>query len=184
MIQLHRDYLLLQTTTGDFIPCAPEIFSIQLIDSFGSNVDPEMVRNAAAAVLHYFKYDLGRESISVAEFANALEQVLKSVGLKLGSAGKSSSEAIEVTDLRSVACHTASGFELAFFVHLREEVKARLASSPKVLRFQGLRSCVKALLGAKRWSHRCQALNDQIVDYLRDCLETEAPRTPCGLVVS
>ncbi|MBI4662843.1 MAG: hypothetical protein HY735_28850 [Verrucomicrobia bacterium] len=184
MIQLHRDYLLLQTPSGNFVPCTTELFSIQLIDSTGSVVDADMIRQAAAAVLHYFKHDLGRQSVSVAEFANALEHVLKAVGLTPTAAAAKGSDHLVVTDLHTLATGALGGFELAFFSSLRAELKNRLAASPQVLRFQGLRGCVKELLGAKRWSHRCQELNDQIVDYLRDCLETEAPAASCGLVVS
>jgi len=184
MIQLHRDYLLLQTLSGDFVPCSAELFSIQLTDASGSIVDQELIRHAAAAVLHYFKHDLGRQSVSVAEFAQALEGVLRSVGLKAASAESNKSLGAEIADLHTLVSDSAIGFEMAFFLNLRREVKARLQHSPKVLRFRGLRGCVKELLGAKRWCRRCQALNDQIVNYLRDCLETEAPASPCGLVVS
>lgn len=184
MIQLHRDCLLLQTLSGDFIPCSAELFTIQLVDTEGSNVDPEVIRHATAAVLHYFKHDLGRQSISVAEFANALEQVLHAVGLKLNSASANQTAKMETADLVALASHCGFGFELAFFPTIRQELSARLARSPKVLKFQGLRGCVKGILGAKRWSGRCQRLNDQIVGYLRDCLQTEAPASPCQLVVS
>lgn len=184
MIQLHRNYLLLQTASGEFIPCSAEIFSLQLLDSVGSIVDPEIIQHAASAVLHYFKHEQGRESITVAEFSGALEQALKGIGLKLSSAGVEKSGRSETADLRALASEIASGFELAFFLNLRNELRVRLENSPQVLRFEGLRVCVKELLGAKRWSHRCQTLNDQIVNYLRDCLKTEAPESRCGLVVS
>ena len=184
MIQLHRDYLLLQTATGDFIPCSAELFTIRLVDTEGSTVDPELIRHAAAAVLHFFKHDLGRQSVSVAEFANALEQVLHAVGLNPSFATEEKISTPRDADLQTLACRCGCAFELDFFTSLRNELNARLAASPKVLRFHGLRHCVKGLLGAKRWSSRCQALNDQIVGYLRDCLETESPASACGLVVS
>jgi hypothetical protein len=168
---------------GDFVACSAELFSIQLVDTQGSTIDPELIRHAAAAVLHYFKHDLERQSVTVAEFANALEQVLQAVGLKLSSAAAQSSSKMETADLGVLASHCGGGFELAFFPTIRQELSARLARAPSVLRFQGLNECVKELLGAKRWSGRCQALHDQIVDYLRDCLETEAPGSSCRLVV-
>jgi hypothetical protein len=56
--------------------------------------------------------------------------------------------------------------------------------TPEVLRFRGLRICVKQLIGAKRWSRRCQRLNDQIVDYLRTCLSAEKGGQACALIVS
>jgi len=52
-----------------------------------------------------------------------------------------------------------------------------------VLRFRGLRDCVKRLAGAKRWSARCNDLNDQIVEYLRTCLSAEPKGSSCALMV-
>jgi hypothetical protein len=88
------------------------------------------------------------------------------------------------SNLNDLASHAASeGFELLFFPHLRQELKRQLDQSPNVLRFHGLRGCVKQLAGAERWNGRCQSLNDQIVDYLRSCWETEPARRSCALMV-
>jgi hypothetical protein len=51
------------------------------------------------------------------------------------------------------------------------------------VRFRGLRGCVKQLAGARRWSHRCERLQDQIVEYLRGCLTAEPEQNECALVV-
>ena len=51
------------------------------------------------------------------------------------------------------------------------------------MRFHGLRVCVKQLAGARRWSNRCELLQDQIVDYLRGCLTAETKENECALVV-
>ena len=59
----------------------------------------------------------------------------------------------------------------------------QLRQSPRVVRFRGLRGCVKHLAGARRWSPRCENLQDQIVGYLRECLSNESRETECRLVV-
>jgi hypothetical protein len=51
------------------------------------------------------------------------------------------------------------------------------------LRFRGLRGCVKQLAGARRWSARCEKMQDQIVEYLRRCLTAEPEQSNCALVV-
>jgi hypothetical protein len=78
---------------------------------------------------------------------------------------------------------TAEGFELLFFPQLRQELHRQLEQSPQVLRFSGLRDCVKQLAGTPRWNRRCQNLNDQIVDFLRGCWQTESASQSCALVV-
>ena len=62
-------------------------------------------------------------------------------------------------------------------------MRQQLQQSPRVLRFRGLRGCVKQLAGARRWSHRCQTLHNRIVEYLRECLSAEARQGGCALVV-
>src|SRR5437773_1161564 len=74
-------------------------------------------------------------------------------------------------------------FELVFFPRLRDELRKSLQESPGVVRFQGLRSCVKQLVGAHRWSPRCQKLSDQIVAFLRLCWSSEVATAGCALVV-
>jgi hypothetical protein len=42
---------------------------------------------------------------------------------------------------------------------------------------------VKRLAGVRRWTSRCEELQDQIVDFLRHCLTAETERNECALVV-
>ena len=92
------------------------------------------------------------------------------------------SEIIE-SDLRVIACQSAGSLELFFFPALRHELKTQLSQSPKVLRFRGLRGCVKQLTGARRWTSRCDQLQEQIVGFLRECLSADRDQTECSLVV-
>jgi hypothetical protein len=176
MIQLHRDYMLLQTSQGEIIPCSAESVTIELIGDAVKNLDRELIRQAARAVLHYFKEDLGCTTVSVGEFSKALAQALDALGVRI--AGTEDEPGTASCDLGVLASGTV---ELSFFTKLREEMRTGLGQAPRVLRFHNLRGCVKQLVGAKRWNCRCQELNDQIVDYLRACLATEA--ASCGLVI-
>jgi hypothetical protein len=184
MIQLNSDSLLFEMPGGEAIPCSAETVTIQLIGAANSLLDPELVRNAARAVLYYFKVEQGRSFVSVCEFSEALAVVLRGFGLdvKDSSATESARRIIE-SDLRRLACESGKGYELAFFPLLHDELLHQLDQSPQVLRFHGLRSCVKQLVGARRWTDRCQRLNDQIVEYLRHCLNAEARAKECALMV-
>ncbi|MEO7677369.1 MAG: hypothetical protein ABIV39_11470, partial [Verrucomicrobiota bacterium] len=82
-----------------------------------------------------------------------------------------------------LACSAGKGFELIFFNHLREEMRRKINEAPHVVRFKGLDGCVKQLIGAQRWSQRCEILSDQIVEYLRTCLSAEPKNETCALVV-
>lgn len=189
MIQLKPDCLIFQTSDGESVPCTADWVAFELLGEGAELIDPAIVHHASAAVLHYFKFELNRQHVSVAEFAAALEKALRTFGLSVYA----DSEAIPETprpaprsvalDLRVLAVGANKGFELVFFPQLREEVRRRLEDSPDVLRFEGLHGCVKQLVGAHRWSRRCEVLSDQIVEFLRQCWRSESNSSSCSLVV-
>ncbi|HYE30513.1 MAG TPA: hypothetical protein VEH27_03730 [Methylomirabilota bacterium] len=183
MILLHPDYLIFETSDGDAIPCSAEEVTLELMGDSAQHLDMDTVREAAAAVVHYFRHDLQKDHVSVAEFAAALEKVLAGLGFTVTSSGvQAGDRRICVLDLKQLASTAAPGGELIFFGRLREELAMRLEQSPNVLRLEGLRPCVKALAGARRWTCRCQTLNDQIVEFLRECFTRSSPNG-CELVV-
>jgi hypothetical protein len=199
VIRLHTDCLVFDPA-ADLIPCSAEQVIIELAGAAPPLMDPELVRQAAVGVLEYFRRELRRDYVSVGEFCEALAAVLRGFGLEVGarSAADAPTEAVQAAegqgpsgraepgaavDLRRLACESGKAFELAFFPRLRAELEWQLSDCPRVLRFTGLRSCVKQLAGARRWSIRCQQLSDQIVDYLRVCLRENKHLDNCAMVV-
>jgi hypothetical protein len=184
MIQLAESCLMFHTCTGDNIPYSAESICVELIGDAASMFDPDVVKHAAAAVLHYYRDELQQEAVTVAEFTLALEKVLR--GFKLKSGGDDIDDftpRLAHADLSSLAAEASDAGALFFLPRLRDELKAQLKTSPQILTFKGLRSCVKKLEGARRWTPRCQTTHDQIVDYLRSCLVQEGTGNSCALVV-
>ena len=107
MIQLHNDCLLFQLEDGQMIPCSVERFTFELVGDALGDVDADVIRNAASAVVHYFKAELNRTTITVGEFTQALEQVLKAFGLSV-SATRTRSGAPSPSSSPSAAGSTAS----------------------------------------------------------------------------
>ena len=184
MIRLRHDCLVFETAQGEYIPCSAEAITIELMGDAVEVLDPEMVKNAAQAVLHYFKNELGQASVSAVEFSQALEKTLRGLGLdvKPMASTKPAAPGPE-SDLRRLAGPSEGSGELFFFPRLRDELRRQLGQSPRVVRFHGLRGCVRQITGAKRWTGHCQNLRDQIVEYLRVCLRRENNREPCALIV-
>ena len=144
-----------------------------------------MLRHAAASVFHYFKNELERETVTVGEFAGALEKVLREPrphplrGRIRDALAGDHRDRPRPARARS----PPTAWNLFFFPRLRDELRAQLRQSPRVLRFHGLRGCVKQLAGARRWSARCEKMQEQIVEYLRGCLTAEPEQNECALVV-
>ncbi len=190
MIQLHTHCLAFEQPDGTAIPCSAEQITVEVLGEAANGVHSDLVRHAAATVLYYFKHELGRSTVTMQEFIQALERVLKGFGLEVATSSQatavSSAEAVPdgvlECDLRLLAGVAPAGYELDFFPRLREALRDRLVSHPRMVRFTGLRPCVKRLAGAKRWCPRCHRLSDQIVGYLRECLHKQREEH-CALVV-
>ena len=175
VIALDSDYLLFQLANGESVPFSSEMISVEVTGETGA-FDQEFVKQAAASVFHYFRVELGRESVSVGEFAGALEKVLRGFAVILLHVARASKTDLNVSefDLRLIAGESGTGCELFFFPRLRDQLRTQLAQSPRLLRFRGLRGCVKKLAGARRWSPSCQRLHDRIIEFLRGCFSVES----------
>ena len=182
MIQLHPDYLIFRTSQGELIPCSAESVTIELIGDASSLLDPDTVREAAAAVVHYFKNDLGKHTVSVGEFSEALERALRCFGFEVTTCASENRHVPVGTDLREIV-KGVEDFELGFYTQLRAEFRRQALESSDIVRFSGLRGCVKQLAGAKRWGQRCEYFSDQIVAFLRECLSIENGSQGRSLVV-
>lgn len=184
MILLADNILFFKLPTGESVPFSSEMISVELSDKAGNPFDQDFVHQAAASVFHYFKNDLSRKTVSMAEFASAFESVLNSLGLKL-DAGRVSqmTDDAAVKDLQMLAFHAGIAWELAFFPRLRSAVQSQFQHTPRLVRFRGLRGCVKQLLGAERWSPRCDVLRDQIIGFMRHAISSQTAGDACALLV-
>src|SRR5213594_3323435 len=149
MIALASDCLLFQMSNGEAIPFSADMISAEMTGDTSGLFDSEFLRNATKAVFHYFKHDLGRQSVSLGEFAGAMEKVLGGFAMMAKVAAKTFSRpGLLESDLRRLVQESGNGCELFFFPRLRNELRQQLKQAPRVLRFRGLRGAVKELAGA------------------------------------
>jgi hypothetical protein len=181
MIALAEDVLIFEMGDGESVPFSAEMISVELMGSAASLFDVDFVRHASHAVFHYFRNELGRKTVLVSEFAEALEKVLR--GFVLPTRAPNQKGPVLESDLCQLACESGKGCELFFFPRLRQELQSHMTQAPAMLRFRGLRGCVKQLVGARRWTPRCQDLKDQILDYLRQCVCAQPCERELALVV-
>ncbi len=183
MIALASDYLVFELANGESVPMSPEMISVEVVGEAASLFDADFLENSSHAVFHYFKYELGKERVSLREFSCALEKVLRSLALVAKSPHTTSGQTVLESDLRRLVSGPGEGCELFFFSRLRQELRQKLVQAPDVVRFCGLRPCVKRLAGTKRWTLRCRAIEEQVVSFLRQCLEVEHSQGNPALVV-
>lgn len=183
MILLASDYLLFELESGEYLPFSADTLTVELAGSDEAPFDADFLEHATKAVFHFFRHELHREAVTVMEFSSAMEHVLRGFLQEAGgSRGAFGERFTPDADLCQLA-EDANGAELLFFTRLRDELRHRLQAAPHLLRFRGLRGCVKQLAGVRRWSPRCQDLHDRIVEYLRACAAVDSAGKDCALVV-
>ncbi len=183
MIALASDCLVFELASGESVPMSAEMISVEVAGDASNLFDAEFLKNTSHAVFHYFKYELGRQRVSLGEFSGALEKVLRSMALVAKSPHAPPGQTVLESDLRQLVSAPGGGCELFFFPRLREELRQKLRQGPGVVRFCGLRPCVKRLAGVRRWTLRCRAIEEQVVSFLRQCLEAEHSQGRTALVV-
>jgi len=184
VITLAADCLIFELPTGERIPCSADMACVELMGTTAELFDSEFVQHATKAVFHYFQQELGRQSVTASEFGTALEKVLRgfAVTAQLVPAPGSEEHVLEY-DLSRLAHESGQGRELFFFPRLRTELQRHLRRTQRLVRFRGLRDCVKQLTGARRWSRRCETLEAEIVAYLRECVRAELGQVDFSLLV-
>lgn len=192
MIELRRDHLWLAQAGGEAIPCSAEELTFEIVGSGADGISPEVLRHAAAGVLHYFKEDLGQTRITLGEFAAALARVLSGFGYTIEVAGAGLDGAISQEapgpqvrrlDLRAVAVDVGKMGELGFFPRLHSLFLQQLASGPGTVDIHGLRAAVKELLGRKHWNQDCRELETRIIETLRQWYHRETEAREAAMVV-
>jgi len=105
--------------------------------------------------------------ISTTHLAARLRDVLQGIGyseiglhLELGQPG-------EKLDLAALAREAGAGYELLFFNRLRERLRSLIGAGTTEVDLVGLASCVKQLRSRKSWSRNCEALQEEIVSFVR-----------------
>ena len=96
-----------------------------------------------------------------------VEDVLQVIGyaeiarhLSLGLPG-------ERLDLVALAREAGAGYELAFFHRLRDRLQTLIGAGATDVDLVGLALCVKQLRARKSWSRGCDALQEEIVSFVR-----------------
>ena len=124
MIAIASNCLLFELASGESIPFMAENISVDVTGTNDGLFDAEFVRHAANAVFHYFRYELGRKIVSVAEFAGALEKVLLGFAARARSTAKPHPPApVLESDLHLLARESDANSELFFFPRLRQELR-------------------------------------------------------------
>jgi len=118
-------------------------------------------------VAYYLASQYKGNAISVPRLTQLVGDVLQVIGyaeiaqcLVLGQPG-------ERLDLVDLAREAGAGYELAFFNRLRDRLQSLIGAGTTDVDLVGLALCVKQLCARKSWSRGCDALQEEIVSFVR-----------------
>jgi len=118
-------------------------------------------------ITYYLATQYQGNSISVPHLTRLVEDALQVIGyaevaqhLNLGQPG----ERLDLVDLVQEA---GAGYELAFFNRLRDRLQSLIGAGTTDVDLVGLALCVKKLRARKSWSRGCDALQEEIVSFVR-----------------
>jgi hypothetical protein len=192
MIQLKDDCLLVQQPGGNYAPWNPSQLTLEFVGAAADSLTEETLQQVAKGVLYYFKEELGKTTVTLGEFAEALARALNGLGYSAEIAeispptpqtGEPAPRKIRTADLRELAYEAGKFGELEFFNRLRMKLRQQLEDPPPLVEFHGLRSCVKMLTGRKHWCQACEQLEEQILQLLRGWYGQEPTSSKTSLVV-
>ena len=128
MIWLGSEYLMFQMPSGESVAFSSDAIAVEIVDETDGELDSNMVRQAANAVYHYFKHELGRQTVTVSEFAKAMEKALDGFEISIVSTKPiRPTQSVAEADLCKIAQDSGRAFELTFFPRLRDELRTRVA---------------------------------------------------------
>lgn len=129
-----------------------------------------VVESVSLSLASYFSENV----ITVPHLAGRIRDALQAIGyseigehLALGMPG-------ERLDLAALAKEAGAGYELLFFNRLREALRALIGKGTTEFDVVGLAPCVKHLRARKSWSRSCEALQEEIVSFVRTQTAGEA----------
>ena len=151
MIRLRQDCLVFKNTDGSGVPASAHEFAVEIIGEAVGLLDEEVVKNAAHAVLHYFKEELHRTERDNRRVYGRIGRDAAQARLQYRlRAAKKEGAANHYFQSPGHRGSDRSRLRAAVFSRLRDRVRSGLGKSPVMLRFRGLRDCVKHLARARK----------------------------------
>ena len=135
------------------------------------------------AVTVYLRDRFPKNTITLEELYAKIGSVLEYLGCT------DIAEALEISpppvriSLKALALEAGAGFELAFFNLLGERLEESERLGCEQIVCDGLRAAAKRLCGAARWSHACEHMAGEIVDFAIAEMLRHRPEGEVGLIV-
>ncbi len=169
MIALPARLPMIQLSQDQVAACEPDWLLRTLQNATKGTSIPEWLANdVLRGVLFYLQENFDGSVIGVNELFDRLRRSLQSVGLKEVAENLPTTPPPVRISLTDLARRAGTGYELAFFSLLEDQVRQAAHGGAQKLHCYGLRKCVKQLAARQRWNRRCERLQTEIMRFLQD----------------
>lgn len=167
MIALPSSLPLIKIGQDNLVACDAEWLRNNVRDAATRAEVPEwFADDVVSGVITFLRNHYEGTTITIDSLYDRIRDTLKCLGLD-DLAGQLTPAApplrISLPDLARIA---GDGYELAFFQLLEQRFASATSNGVDSVYFYGLRNCVQSLTSLKRWSRRCEALQNEITRFL------------------
>lgn len=127
------------------------------------------------SITTYLRLRCEENVVAVPRLEKAVQSVLQVIGYAEVATHFVPDPPIVEISLHEMALAAGSGFELSFFHLLARRLRSVGTEDVRHVELLGLFPCVKFLKSRRIWNHGCRALQEEIVHFVRQHLETLSP---------
>ena len=126
-----------------------------------------LAEHVTESVLAYLALQFEENVVSVPQLGKSVQSVLQVIGYGEVAPHFALGAPDVKLSLLEVVREAGAGYELAFFKHLAGKIQKMLDTGTTYCELTGLTPCVKQLRARKTWSRDCDALQAEIVAFVR-----------------
>lgn len=148
--------------------CEPEWLSDTLRNAAdGTDVPEWIVSDISRGVESFLANHYKGCYIDSSDLFERIEKALSSIGLSRIAERMDRTPPPMRVSLSDLARRAGTGYELGFFHLLGEALQSAASGGACRIELHGLRSAVRRLVGAKKWTERCESLQRLIVSFIQ-----------------
>jgi hypothetical protein len=132
----------------------------------GTDVPQWMAKDISRGVESFLMKHYKGTVIDSEELFARIEKTLTSLGLNHVAAKINKTPPPVRISLSELARRAGTGYELAFFHLLEEQLQSAATGGATTVECHGLRNGVRRLVSTKKWTGRCEVLKTEITDFV------------------
>lgn len=169
MISLPHSLPYIRIGSSSLALCEPDWLDETLTNAAsGTDVPAWMALDISRGVERFLTHHYKGSVIDSKDLFAKIEKTLFSLGLDHVAAKIDKTPPPVRISLTELARRAGSGYELAFFRLLADQLRSAAAGGATVVEVHGLHNGVRRLVSSKKWTTRCEVLKKEISDFVSE----------------